>query len=70
MSQAGLPIAGLQGTVAVLSVVVIRRLPVPHPVLLAVGGAQFRFVLSPPEVKLAPRSRRQHRPSLRDEWRR
>ncbi len=53
MGQAELLIAGLLVAVAGLSVLA-RRLSVPYPIVLVVGGALFGFVPGLPEVKLDP----------------
>ena len=53
MGQAELLIAGLLVAVAGLSVLA-RRLSVPYPIVLVVGGAIFGFVPGLPEVKLDP----------------
>src|SRR6266496_431753 len=53
MGQAELLIAGLLVAVAGLSVLA-RRLSVPFPIVLVVGGALFGFVPGLPEVKLDP----------------
>lgn len=53
MGQAELLIAGLLVAVAGLSVLA-RRLSVPYPIVLVVGGAVFGFVPGLPEVKLDP----------------
>src|SRR2546421_9015841 len=53
MGQAELLIAGLLVAVAGLSVLA-RRLSVPYPIVLVIGGALFGFVPGVPEVKLDP----------------
>src|SRR5215210_501533 len=53
MGQAELLIAGLLVAVAGLSALA-RRLSVPYPIVLVVGGALFGFVPGLPEVKLDP----------------
>ena len=53
MGQAELLIAGLLVAVAGLSVLA-RRLSVPYPIMLVVGGALFGFIPGLPEVKLDP----------------
>src|SRR6266566_2162487 len=53
MGQAELLIAGLLVAVAGLSVLA-RRLSVPYPIVLVVGGALFGFIPGLPEVKLDP----------------
>src|SRR5919112_5873394 len=53
MGQAELLIAGLLVAVAGLSALA-RRLSVPYPIVLVVGGALFGFVPGLPEVRLAP----------------
>src|SRR5215217_716912 len=53
MGQAELLIAGLLVAVAGLSALA-RRLSVPYPIVLVVGGALFGFVPGLPQVKLAP----------------
>ena len=53
MGQAELLIAGLLVAVAGLSALA-RRLSVPYPIVLVVGGALIGFVPGPPEVKLDP----------------
>ena len=51
MGQAELLIAGLLVAVAGLSALA-RRLSVPYPIVLVVGGALLGFVPGLPEVKL------------------
>ena len=53
MGQAELLIAGLLVAVAGLSVLA-RRLSVPYPIVLVIGGALFGFIPGLPEVKLDP----------------
>ena len=53
MGQAELLIAGLLVAVAGLSALA-RRLAIPYPMVLVVGGALFGFVPGLPEVKLNP----------------
>src|ERR671929_1137420 len=53
MGQAELLIAGLLVAVAGLSVLA-RRLSVPYPIVLVIGGALFGFVPGVPEVRLDP----------------
>src|SRR5213078_492959 len=53
MGQAEVLIAGLLVAVAGLSVLA-RRLSVPYPIVLVIGGALFGFVPGLPEVKLDP----------------
>src|SRR5215471_16069890 len=53
MGQAELLIAGLLVAVAGLSVLA-RRLSVPYPIVLVVGGALFGFIPGLPAVKLDP----------------
>src|SRR5919197_4650657 len=53
MDQAELLIAGLLVAVAGLSALA-RRLSVPYPIVLVIGGALFGFVPGLPEVKLDP----------------
>src|SRR5690349_6046033 len=53
MGQAELLIAGLLVAVAGLSVLA-RRLSVPYPIALVIGGALFGFIPGLPEVKLDP----------------
>src|SRR6266536_5550978 len=53
MGQAELLIAGLLVAVAGLSALA-RRLSVPYPIVLVVGGAVFGFVPGLPQVKLDP----------------
>src|SRR5919205_818532 len=53
MGQAELLIAGLLVAVAALSTLA-RRLSVPYPIVLVVGGALIGFVPGLPEVKLDP----------------
>jgi monovalent cation/hydrogen antiporter len=53
MGQAEVLIAGLLVAVAGLSVLA-RRLSVPYPIVLVIGGALFGFVPGLPEVKLNP----------------
>jgi monovalent cation/hydrogen antiporter len=53
MGEAELLIAGLLVAVAGLSALA-RRLSVPYPIVLVVGGALFGFVPGLPEVKLDP----------------
>src|SRR6266516_1207843 len=53
MGQAELLIAGLLVAVAGLSVLA-RRLSVPYPIVLVIGGALFGFVPGMPDVKLNP----------------
>lgn len=53
MGQAEVLIAGLLVAVAGLSVLA-RRLSVPYPIVLVVGGALFGFIPGLPEVKLNP----------------
>src|ERR671933_2655241 len=53
MGQAEILIAGLLVAVAGLSALA-RRLSVPYPIVLVVGGAVFGFVPGLPEVKLDP----------------
>src|ERR687888_1466939 len=53
MGQAELLIVGLLVAVAGLSALA-RRLSVPYPIVLVVGGALFGFVPGLPEVKLDP----------------
>ncbi len=53
MGQAELLIAGLLVAVAGLSALA-RRLSIPYPVVLVVGGAAFGFVPGVPAVKLDP----------------
>src|SRR5438105_12873739 len=53
MRQAELLIAGLLVAVAGLSVLA-RRLSVPYPIVLVVGGAVLGFVPGLPKVKLNP----------------
>ena len=53
MGQAELLIAGLLVAVAGLSVLG-RRLSVPYPIVLVIGGALFGFIPGLPEVKLDP----------------
>jgi hypothetical protein len=53
MGQAELLIAGLLIAVAGLSVLA-RRLSVPYPIMLVVGGALFGFIPGLPQVKLDP----------------
>ena len=55
MGQAELVITGLLVAVAVLSVLA-RRLSVPYPIVLVVGGALFGFLPGLPEVKLNPQA--------------
>src|SRR6266513_2700134 len=54
MGQAELLIAGLLVAVAGLSALA-RRLSVPYPVMLVIGGALFGFVPGVPAVKLDPK---------------
>ncbi len=53
MGQAELLIVGLLVAVAALSALA-RRLSVPYPIVLVIGGALFGFVPGLPEVKLDP----------------
>ena len=53
MGQAELLIAGLLIAVAGLSALA-RRLSIPYPIVLVIGGALFGFVPGMPEVKLDP----------------
>ena len=53
MGQAEVLIAGLLVAVAGLSVLA-RRLSVPYPIVLVIGGALFGFIPGLPEVKLDP----------------
>jgi len=53
MGEAELLIAGLLVAVAGLSALA-RRLSVPYPIVLVVGGALLGFVPGLPEVKLDP----------------
>src|SRR5919206_730102 len=53
MGQAELLIAGLLVAVVGLSMLA-RRLSVPYPIVLVIGGAVFGFVPGLPEVKLDP----------------
>jgi monovalent cation/hydrogen antiporter len=53
MGQAELLIAGLLVAVAGLSVLA-RRLSVPYPIMLVIGGALFGFIPGLPQVKLDP----------------
>jgi monovalent cation/hydrogen antiporter len=53
MGQAELLIAGLLVAVAGLSALA-RRLSVPYPIVLVIGGALFGFVPGMPDVKLNP----------------
>ena len=53
MGQAELLIAGLLVAVAGLSVLA-RRLSVPYPIVLVIGGALFGFIPGLPEVRLDP----------------
>src|SRR6516165_3753411 len=53
MAQAELLIAGLLVAVAGLSVLA-RRLSVPYPIVLVIGGALFGFIPGLPAVKLDP----------------
>src|SRR3954468_6037038 len=53
MGQAELLIAGLLVAVAGLSALA-RRLSIPYPIVLVVGGALFGFVPGIPEIKLDP----------------
>jgi len=53
MGQAELLIVGLLVAVAVLSALA-RRLSVPYPIVLVIGGALFGFVPGLPEVNLDP----------------
>jgi monovalent cation/hydrogen antiporter len=53
MGQAELVIAGLLVAVAGLSALA-RRLSVPYPIVLVLGGALFGFVPGVPAVKLDP----------------
>src|SRR5919197_2751250 len=53
MGQAELLIAGLLVAVAGLSALA-RRLSLPYPIVLVVGGALFGFVPGMPAVKLNP----------------
>ena len=53
MGQAELLIAGLLVGVAGLGALA-RRLSVPYPIVLVIGGALFGFVPGVPEVKLDP----------------
>src|ERR687886_2914004 len=53
MGEAELLIAGLLVAVAGLSALA-RRLSVPYPIVLVVGGAAFGFVPGLPAVKLDP----------------
>src|SRR5918911_3823064 len=53
MGQAELLIAGLMVAVAGLSVLA-RRLSIPYPIVLVIGGAAFGFVPGVPEVRLDP----------------
>ena len=54
MGEAELLIAGLLVAVAGLSALA-RRLSIPYPIVLVVGGALFGFVPGLPEVKLDPK---------------
>src|SRR5919206_1188367 len=53
MGQAELLISGLLVAVAGLSALA-RRLSVPYPIVLVIGGAAFGFVPGVPDVKLDP----------------
>src|SRR6266513_782519 len=53
MGQAEVLIAGLLVAVAGLGALA-RRLSVPYPIVLVIGGALFGFVPGVPEVKLNP----------------
>src|SRR5919201_1395470 len=54
MGQAEILIAGLLVAVAGLSALA-RRLSIPYPIVLVIGGALFGFVPGLPEVKLDPK---------------